>query len=118
MITLYGIKNCDTVGKARRWLDLHGIDYNFHDFRSDGLDRRQVEAWLDELGWEQLLNKRSTSWKALGQQQRDELDNHNAVALILEQPTLIKRPLLDTGGERHCGFSADRYQLLFNKHTL
>ena len=118
MITLYGIKNCDTVRKARKWLDQHGIEYAFHDFRSDGLERDTVASWLDELGWETLLNRRSTSWKALDSTVREGMDDRQALAAIMEQPTLIKRPLLDTGHERHTGFSAADYARIFNQHTL
>ncbi|MEH6516405.1 MAG: ArsC family reductase [Halioglobus sp.] len=118
MVTLYGIKNCDTVKKARNWLDLHGIDYQFHDFREDGLDSTTVTGWLQELGWETLVNKRSTSWKGLSPEQRETMDANLALAAIMEQPTLIKRPLLDTGKERHTGFGAARYEEIFNRHTL
>ena len=118
MITLYGIKNCDTVKKARKWLELHGIEYQFHDFREDGLESDAVEAWLAELGWENLVNKRSTSWKALDEQARQNMDEASALPAILAQPTLIKRPLMDTGHERHTGFSAASYQKIFNQHTL
>lgn len=118
MITLYGIKNCDTVKKARVWLDQHGIEYRFHDFREDGLTRSQVRDWLAELGWEAVVNKRSTSWKALSPQQRETMTEASALEAILAQPTLVKRPLLDTGHERHTGFSSSSYQTLFNRHTL
>ena len=118
MITLYGIKNCDTVKKARRWLEDRGIEYRFHDFREDGLEEDQVRSWLQELDWQTLVNKRSTSWKALEPQQRETMDADSALAAILEQPTLIKRPLLDTGHERFTGFSAADYEKIFNKHTL
>ncbi|MAT93830.1 MAG: ArsC family reductase [Halioglobus sp.] len=118
MTTLYGIKNCDTVKKARKWLDAHGIDYHFHDFREDGLERGQVAAWLDELGWEVLLNRRSTSWKGLDEATRQNMDDATALTAILAQPTLIKRPLLDTGTQRHTGFSPADYGKLFSAHTL
>ena len=118
MITLYGIKNCDTVKKARKWLEDHAVDYQFHDFRSDGLEQDAVQGWLAELGWQNLVNKRSNSWKALDEQTRNDMDEQSALAAILEQPTLIKRPLLDTGHERFTGFSADSYQKIFNRHTL
>lgn len=118
MVTLYGIKNCDTVKKARRWLDQHGVDYTFHDFREDGLERDTVREWLAELGWENLLNRRSTSWKKLDQATRDAMDDMSALAAIMDQPTLIKRPLLDIGHERHAGFSAALYAGIFNRHTL
>ena len=118
LITLYGIKNCDTVKKARKWLEQHGVEYAFHDFREDGLDRDLVRAWLEELGWENLVNKRSTSWKALDPATRESMDDVSALSAIMDQPTLIKRPLLDIGHERHTGFSAATYARIFNKHTL
>ncbi len=118
MITLYGIKNCDTVKKARRWLEDHRVEYDFHDFREDGLDAVRVQRWVEELGWENLVNKRSASWKALDESARREMTAASAAAAILAQPTLIKRPLLDTGKERFTGFSAERYQRIFNRHTL
>lgn len=107
-ITLYGIKNCDSVKKARTWLANENIDYHFHDFRTDGLDGQQVQVWLNELGLE-LINKRSTSWKALDEKTRETLSLDTAIELILAQPTLIKRPLLDTGTQRLIGFSEARY---------
>lgn len=117
-ITLYGIANCDTVRKARRWLADQGIDYRFHDFRSDGLESGQVRAWLAELG-PALVNKRSTSWKSLDPASREALssgaDSAGALTAILAQPTLIKRPLLDTGNTRHLGFSPATYATLFTR---
>ncbi len=118
MITLYGIENCDSVKKARNWLSIHSIDYHFHDFRQDGVDPDRVNTWLTELGWETLINKRSSSWKALSEDVRLRMDNNTALAAILELPALIKRPLLDTGNERLCGFSAASYKQLFSVHTL
>ena len=118
MITLYGIKNCDTVKKARNWLQVQGVDYQFHDFRTDGLDSVAVQAWLQELGWQNLVNRRSTSWRALDEETRQQMDDSSALTAILAQPTLIKRPLLDTGQERFTGFSVDNYAKIFNRHTL
>lgn len=118
MITLYGIKNCDTVKKARKWLDTHNIDYRFHDFREDGLEADLVQQWLDELSWETLVNKRSTTWKQLSEEARTTMDAVTAKTTIMAQPTLIKRPLLDTGQERITGFAADKYQAIFVQHTL
>lgn len=115
MITLYGIPNCDTVKKARRWLEDRDISYRFHDFRKDGLDAAQIKQWLADLGLDQLINKRSTSWKNLSPDVRESLDEQSAVELILEQPTLIKRPLLDLRGSLHLGFKADTYQALFSQ---
>ena len=118
MITLYGIKNCDTVKKARRWLEDKGIEYAFHDFRQDGLEESQVSGWLAELDWQELVNRRSTSWKSLDETVRDTMNAESALTAIMQQPTLIKRPLLDTGKQRFVGFSADAYERIFNEHTL
>lgn len=114
-ITLYGIKNCDTVKKARTWLDKNHIDFQFHDFRSDGLSTHQVKAWLNELGWEKIINKRSTTWKTLGQSTKVILDNETAVDVIMDAPTLIKRPLLDTGSSIHVGFNIQDYEKIVSK---
>ena len=118
MITLYGIKNCDTVKKTRKWLDTHGIHYQYHDFRGDGLDSKALAAWIEELGWQNLLNRRSTSWKALDEKTRIAMDEVLAHKTILLHPTLIKRPLLDTGQQRFVGFSAANYAKIFNLRTL
>lgn len=118
MITLYGIKNCDTVKKARKWLDSRGIDYRYHDFREDGLDQEAVASWIAELGWQNLINQRSTSWKALDEQVRLGMNDAAAKKVVVAQPTLIKRPLLDTGHQRYTGFSAASYAKIFSAHTL
>jgi Spx/MgsR family transcriptional regulator len=118
VITLYGIKNCDTVKKARSWLELHSIEYAFHDFREQGIDPEQVRQWLAELGWEQVVNKRSTTWKQLPEDTRAAMDETSAAAAILEHPTLVKRPLLDTGAQRYTGFKDAMYREIFHQHTL
>ena len=118
MITLYGISTCDTVRKARRWLEQRHIEYRYHDLREDGLSATAVRAWLQQLGWETLVNKRSTGWKALDPARREAMDDAAALGAILEAPTLIKRPLLDTGHELHVGFTPARYQSIFEHHTL
>lgn len=115
LTTLYGIKNCDSVKKARRWLEQNQITYRFHDFREDGITPELVSEWLAELGWEQLINRRSTSWKQLGEDERAVMDSGTAKAAILATPTLIKRPLLDTGGHRLVGFRDSDYIELFIK---
>ena len=112
VITLYGIKNCDTMKKARRWLDDNGVAYRFHDYRVDGLDRRQLRRWVDELGWETLLNRRGTTWRALPEPVRETLDAAGAVKLMLDNPAVIKRPLLDTGKRRLVGFDPEIYRQL------
>jgi len=113
MVTLYGIANCDTVRKARRWLEAQGVDYRFHDFRKDGLVREQLEAWASELGWEQLLNRRGITWRKLPEELRSGIDQAGAVQVMLEHPAIIKRPLLDLGRRRILGFSPDLYTELF-----
>jgi arsenate reductase len=118
VITLYGIKNCDTVKKARKWLDTKGIEYQYHDFREDGVDPEAVTVWIEELGWQNLLNRRSTSWKALNEQARENMNEEAAHKAVMLHPTLIKRPLLDTGKQRYTGFSAASYAKIFSEHTL
>lgn len=104
-LTLYGISNCDTVRKARRWLDDNDVQYRFHDFRADGLDAALVHRWIEDKGWEQVLNRRSTSWKAMSVTQREGMDAESALACILEAPTLVKRPVL-------CGSAPSGAELL------
>lgn len=111
-MTLYGISNCDTVRKARQWLEQHDIAYRFHDYREDGISRRLLGQWVEELGWEALLNKRSTTWRRLDEQQRDGINRSRAIALMAAQPTLIRRPLLDTGHEKLVGFAREQYRNL------
>jgi arsenate reductase len=113
MITLYGIKNCDTVKKARAWLEQHNIVYQFHDFRADGLDEPQVKAWINELGLDTLVNKRSTTWKDLDEATKNQFEA-NAAQVITANPTLIKRPLLDTGKHKQVGFKDAEYSKIFN----
>jgi Spx/MgsR family transcriptional regulator len=114
MITLYGIKNCDTVKKARDWLAKNSIDYRFHDFRADGLSKDQVKTWITEIGLENLVNKRSTTWKELDDAIKAGFNEKNAAVVIAENPTLIKRPLLDTGKQKHVGFKDVEYAKVFN----
>lgn len=115
---LYGIKNCDTVKKARAWLDAHRIEYRFHDFRSDGIDLKQTQDWLRELSVDELVNKRGTTWRQLDDKTRNGLTASNAASLIVVHPTLIKRPLLDIGHQRFVGFSESMYREIFKTHTL
>jgi Spx/MgsR family transcriptional regulator len=104
MTILYGIKNCDTVKKTRDWLEQNNIDYRFHDFRADGLHETQIKSWIAEIGLETLVNKRSTTWKELDDAIKNNFDEKSAPALIAANPTLIKRPLLDTGKKKNVGF--------------
>ena len=106
MITVYGIKNCDTVKKALKWLEAEGVAHQFHDYRKDGLDRQRLAGWVRELGWEVLLSRRGTTWRKLPDEVRGPLDEAAAIALMLEHPALIKRPLFDLGTQRRVGFTA------------
>jgi arsenate reductase len=107
--TLYGISNCDTVRKARRWLDDRGLGYRFHDLRRDGVDASKVRAWVHARGWESVLNRRGTTWRQLPAAARECMDAERAVALALEHPTLIKRPVLEHAGEITIGFDEKTY---------
>ena len=108
-ITLAGIKNCDSVRSAKRWLDDNKIDYNFLDLRSDQFVRHTLEQWLKLVDWEDLLNKRSATWRGLDEKDRDDLDEGSAIALMLQHPTVIKRPVLHLGNAIEIGFDAERY---------
>ena len=110
MHTLYGIKNCDTCKKARKWLDENGIAYQFHDFRTDGLTLAQLNEFAARADWNILLNRNSTSWRQLSTEQQTDLTANKAVQLMLNTPTLIKRPILDTGDKLIIGFKAGHYQ--------
>ncbi len=114
IVTLYGIKNCDTIRKARRWMTDQGIEFTFHDFRSDGLDKNQLSRWTEELGWEILLNKRGTTWRKLDPDVKENIDHKMALNIMLAQPAIIKRPVLDLGSKRIVGFSAETYRLIFS----
>jgi transcriptional regulator, Spx/MgsR family len=108
-ITIYGIKNCDTMKKARTWLEEHGVAYAFHDYKADGIDRERLSAWVKELGWEVVLNRAGTTFRALPEADKGGLDEAKAIALMLAQPSMIKRPVLDLGDRRLVGFKPDIY---------
>lgn len=114
MVTLYGISNCDTVKKAQKWLQQHEIEFQFHDFRQDGCSQVLVDHFFAHIDWQTLLNKRSTTWKNLDQNAKESIDEQQAHRLILDNPTLIKRPVLEYGNNYHVGFKADQYAALFN----
>jgi arsenate reductase len=109
MVVLYGIKNCDTVKKARSWLDNNGIEYKFHDYRVDGLAIEQLQSFAAGLGWDAMLNRSSSSWRQLSLDQQRNLDEAKALELMLALPTLIKRPILEVGNELIIGFKPDQY---------
>ena len=118
MFTLYGIPNCDTVRKAQKWLVEHRIEYHFFDFKKQSLEQHVLEQWLDILGWETVLNKRSTTWRQLNDASKLAIDRDSAIQIMLTQPSIIKRPVLDNGviGDNRIlcvGFKAEHYQSLF-----
>jgi len=106
---LYGIKNCDTVKKARKWLDQNGVDYQFHDFKKDGLDDPLLSSWEKALGWEALINRRGTTWRKLPEEVRDTISAQTAHAIMLENPSIIKRPVVESANEVRVGFNADEW---------
>lgn len=112
-LTLYGIPNCDTVKKARRWLDAAGVPHAFHDFRKDGLDAAKLQFWIDAIGWEKLLNKAGTTFRQLPDADKAGLGTGKAKALMLAQPAMIKRPVVETDDGVSVGFSADEWQKRF-----
>jgi arsenate reductase len=110
MIEMYGIRNCDTVKKARAWLDANGVAYAFHDYKSEGIDEARLRAWAAELGWERLLNRAGTTFRKLPDADKAGLDEGKAIALMLAQPSMIRRPVLDLGKSRLAGFAEDSWR--------
>ncbi|MDY6814575.1 MAG: ArsC family reductase [Pseudomonadota bacterium] len=108
-MTLYGIKNCDTVKRARKWLDDQGISYDFHDFKKDGLSSEKLSEWEQAIGWETLLNRRGTTWRELPDEVRDTISAQSAHDIMLENPSIIKRPVVEHDGEVFVGFKADEW---------
>jgi len=112
MITLYGINNCDTIRKTRKWLQRHGVDYQFHDYRKAGCPRELAALFLNHFSHEQLINKRGTTWRKLPDSVKQSLDRESAVTLMSEQPSLIKRPLLNHAGKWIVGFDTKQMEHL------
>ena len=113
MVILYGIHDCDTVKKARAWLEERAIPYTFHDFRKNGLNPVMLRTWVDEFGWETLINRKGTTWRKLPEETRQNMDEATALAVMEDQPSIIKRPLLDMGSRHVVGFAPDTYRQLF-----
>lgn len=111
---LYGIRNCDTVKKARKWLEEQGIAHDFHDFKKDGLDASQLQRWEQAVGWETLLNRRGTTWRKLPDEVRDTIGAQSAHELMLENPSIIKRPVVEHGDNVSVGFKADDWAKQFS----
>lgn len=112
-VTIYGIKNCDTMKKARAWLDQHGVAYAFHDYKAAGIERGRLETWSGVVGWETLLNRAGTTFRALPDRDKDGLTEKKAIALMMAQPSMIKRPVLDVGGKLLVGFKPEQYAKAF-----
>ncbi|WP_018690998.1 ArsC family reductase [Algicola sagamiensis] len=112
---LFGIKNCDTIKKARKWLESQSIDYTFHDYRVDGINTELLEKFEQHLSWEDLVNKRGTTYRQLDDTQKENMSRDNAFALLVEYPAMVKRPVLHVNGEHHLGFKAENYAAIFGK---
>ena len=112
IVTLFGIPNCDTVKKARVWLGENGVEYLFHDYKKAGIDRARLEGWVAEQGWETILNRAGTTFRALPDADKTGLDADRALALMLSQPSMIKRPVLDLGDRTLVGFKPELYAAL------
>ena len=115
MIVVYGIKNCDTIKKARAWLDAHGVAYLFHDYKVAGIDKARLEQWASRLGWETLLNRAGTTFRKLAEADRLNLTDKKAIALMLAQPSMIKRPVLEADGDIVTGFRPEQYEKLLGR---
>ena len=114
MITIYGIKNCDTMKKARNWLDSHGIGYRFHDYKAEGIDKAHLSKWLEAKGLDVVLNRAGTTFRKLSDADKADLDEGKAMALMVAQPSLIKRPVLEANGAITVGFKPELYEALFS----
>ena len=110
--TIYGIRNCDTMKKARAWLEAHGVEYDFHDYKTAGIDRATLVKWVKSVGWEVLLNRAGTTFRRLTDDAKQDIDERKAIKLMLEQPSMIKRPVLERGRTLLVGFTEDRYSAI------
>jgi arsenate reductase (glutaredoxin) len=114
MTTIYGIKNCDTMKKARAWLEAHKVKADFHDYKVSGIDKATLEGWAKKVGWEMLLNRAGTTFKKLSDAGKEGLTEKKAIALMLAQPSMIKRPVLEAKGKLTVGFKPESYKALFS----
>lgn len=110
---MYGIKNCDTIKKARTWLEGHGVDYRFHDYKAEGIDKARLETWVKELGWESVINRAGMTFRKLPDAEKEGLTERKAIALMIAQPSMIKRPLVEAGGKLIAGFKPETYEKAF-----
>ena len=109
MTTMFGIKNCDTVKKARAWLEAHKVPYDFHDYKAQGIDRTRLEKWVKALGWEIVLNRAGTTFRKLPDKDKEGLTEKKAIVLMLAQPSMIKRPMIEKGAKLFIGFKPEEY---------
>jgi arsenate reductase len=112
-VTIYGVKNCDTIKKGRAWLGALGVAYAFHDYKTVGIERGKLEAWAKDAGWEELLNRAGTTFRTLPEEDKEGLNEKKAIALMAAQPSMIKRPVLDLGGKLLVGFNPAQYEKAF-----
>ncbi|MFG1269554.1 ArsC family reductase [Xanthobacter versatilis] len=111
--TIYGIKACETMKKARGWLEAHGVDHAFHDYKTAGIERKTLEGWVKKVGWEKLLNRAGTTFRKLPDADKEGIDEAKAIGLMLEKPSMIKRPVLETGRDLLVGFKPEEYAAKF-----
>jgi Spx/MgsR family transcriptional regulator len=116
-VTIYGIKNCDTMKKAFAWLDSHGVAYDFHDYKKAGVTKAQLVQWCKAVGWETVINRAGTTFKKLPDAAKDGLTQDKAIALMVESPSMIKRPVVEANGTLEIGFAPERYAALFGAKT-
>ena len=113
MVRIYGIPNCDTMKKARQWLAEHEIEYEFHDYKKEGVDPKRLRRWIGRVGWETLLNRRGTMWRKLDDAVKEAIDEASAIRIMLETPSIIKRPVMEHGDLLHVGFKDAEYEAIF-----
>lgn len=116
-VTVYGIKNCETMKKARAWLDTRGTPYVFHDYKTQGIDRARLDAWTRAAGWERLINRAGTTFRKLTDKDKQALDEKKAIALMLDQPSMIRRPVIEIGHRLLVGFDPQQYEEAFQRFT-
>jgi Spx/MgsR family transcriptional regulator len=114
MTIIYGIKNCDTIKKCKKWLEANDIDFTYHDYRTDGIDKEMITTFVQQLGWENVVNKRGTTYRQLNDEQKASLNETTAIDLLLEMPAMIKRPILIHNDLYHLGFKPAQYDAIFN----
>ncbi len=112
MITVYGIPNCDTIKKARKWLEENNLEYQFHDYKKSGVPEKNLKSWVQAAGWEAILNKRGTTWRKLSDKIKKSIDETSSIKVMLDNPSAIKRPILENGKTLLVGFKEDEYKIL------